>query len=283
MANTNVLIGGHVAGGIAECITYAEVIGAETIQIFGASPRTWRTKIPDADTVAEFKKQLKKSGVRSVFLHAPYLVNLASASPDILAFSIQSLTDHFRIADMIGSDGLIFHLGSSKGLDRKTALDQEVRAIQQVIKNVPGATRLIMENAAGGGDKIGAQIEEIAYLYKKIGSKRMKVCFDTAHGFEAGIIQEYTKDTVKKLVDDFDAKIGIENLVAIHANDSKTAYASNHDRHENIGEGHIGLQGFKALASEKRLRDKAWLLEVPGFDDMGPDKKNMELLRKCFS
>ena len=111
--------------------------------------------------------------------------------------------------------------------------------------------------------------------------KRVKVCLDTAHAYESGIIKYDTAD-IEIFVDKMDKEIGLNNIVAIHANDSKTLWNSHNDRHENIGAGYIGLPGFKALAKEKRLWDKTWLLEVPGFENEGPDKKNVEILKKCF-
>jgi endonuclease IV len=105
---------------------------------------------------------------------------------------------------------------------------------------------------------------------------------DTAHAFESGIIREYGAPEIKRFIDEWDKAVGLGNIVAIHANDSKTPWNSHNDRHENIGAGHIGLQGFRVLAKEKRLWDKAWLLEVPGFKNEGPDKKNVDILKKCF-
>ena len=122
----------------------------------------------------------------------------------------------------------------------------------------------------------------IKLILKKINSPRAKVCFDTAHAFEAGVIKYDDPKIINEIFNSWDKEVGLKNIVAIHANDSKTAYGSHNDRHENIGEGHIGLSGFKNLAKEKRLLDKTWLLEVPGFDNLGPDKRNVDTLRSCF-
>lgn len=277
-------IGGHVstAGGISNSIVNGSAIGATTIQIFGASPQMWATKIPSNTEIKKFNDAKKKSSIESVYLHAAYLVNLASASDEIYEKSIKNLSEHLKIAELIGAEGLIFHLGSNKGISKEEGLKKEVVAMKAVLKHVPGKLFLVMENSAGGGNKIGSNIEEMNFLFKEVGSDRVKVCFDTAHAFEAGLIREYTKENVKKLFDIWDNAIGLENVVALHINDSKTVYESHHDRHENIGEGHIGIEGFRVLAKEKRLFDKAWLLEVPGFDDEGPDKKNMEILHSLF-
>jgi deoxyribonuclease-4 len=209
-------------------------------------------------------------------------VNLASVSDDIYEKSIHNLSAHLKITDMIGADGLIFHLGSSKGISKEEGLEREVEGIKRILKQIPGESRLIMENSAGGGDKIGSDIKEMAHLFHKVNSPRLKICFDTAHAFEAGILKEYSKGEIKDFFGVWDKEIGLEHLVALHVNDSKTTYASHHDRHENIGEGHIGIKGFQALAGESRLWDKAWLLEVPGFTDEGPDKKNVEILKSLF-
>ncbi len=284
MKNKISYIGGHVstAGGISNAIVNGSAIGATAIQIFGASPQMWVAKIPSDGEIKKFKDAKKNSAVVSVYVHAAYLVNLASASDEIYEKSIKNLSEHLKITESIGAEGLIFHLGSHKGISKEEGLQKEISGMKKVLKNTPGKSFLIMENSAGGGDKIGSNIEDVRYLYEHIGSNRVKICFDTAHAFEAGLIKEYTKENVKKLFDAWDDAIGLENIVALHINDSKTTHESHHDRHENLGEGYIGIGGFKVLAKEKRLYDKAWLLEVPGFDNEGPDKKNMEILHSLF-
>jgi len=279
-----IIIGAHVstAGGLYTACERAHMIGAQSIQIFGSSPRAWQAKMPTEEECKKFKTEREKYSVSHVFLHAAYLVNLASGNSDIFLNSKQSLIDHLTIAEMIGADGLIFHIGSSKGITRKNALSQEIDAMKEIINRVPGKAKLIMENTAGGGDKIGDSLQEMGELYKKTKSKRLGVCFDTAHAFEAGWVESYTKNSVKKLFDEFDREIGIENLCAIHANDSMTDSGSHHDRHENIGEGKIGEEGFRGLFSDVRLHSIPWILEVPGIGD-GPDKKNIERLSNFFS
>ncbi len=189
---------------------------------------------------------------------------------------------HLAIAQALGAEGLIFHPGSGGEQLPEDAIAKTIEGMRQVLEAVPGETMLIMENTAGGGKKIGGTVEELGVLLKGAGSERVKVCIDTAHAFEAGLIEEYTPANTKALFDDFDKHVGLENVVAFHANDSKTAFNSHHDRHENLGEGFIGLNAFKVLAKEKRLFHAAWMLEVPGFEGMGPDKQNLDLLKSCF-
>lgn len=225
-------------------------------------------------------------GIGPVYLHASYLVNLSANNEEARSKSVQSLSEHLRIAQMINAEGLIFHIGSKSGIEDEIAIDRAVIGMREVLRNVPDAGAnlplLIMENAASR-KKVGATIEELAEIFRRIASPRVALCLDTAHALEAGILSSYTPDEIDSLFDVWEKQIGMDHLVALHINDSKTPYNSQHDRHENIGEGYIGKEGFGALAKEKRIRQAAWILEVPGFDDQGPDKKNIDLLLTCFS
>lgn len=279
------LLGCHVsaAGGLFHAIENAESLGATCIQFFGASPRQWFARMPLPDEVKKYKEYLEKSSVQAVYIHAAYLANLASPSNETYQKSIKNLSEHLAIATLIGAQGLIFHMGSGgKDTTRAQAIAQTISGMKQVLKNVPGSTQLIMENSAGGGQKLGNTAQELGEILHAVDSPRVKVCFDTAHAFEAGAITAYDTLTIKKTFDEWDHHIGLSNIVAIHTNDSKTACNSHHDRHENLGEGHIGIDGFYALAAEKRLHHAAWILEVPGFDNNGPDQQNMALLKDCF-
>lgn len=275
-----VIIGGHVsaAGGLYKAIENAEAIGAHTIQIFGSSPRQWSVTKHSTEAIRQFREAFEHSSVESVFLHAPYLVNLASPKAQMRAMSRRLLEAHFEIANAIRARGLIFHIGSGKEMPREEAYKVVIEALREVLKKGTGESLLMIENSAGGGQSIGSTLEEIAHIIDEIGSKKMATCFDTAHAFEAGLIEKYTLESVKTLAKNIDTTIGLERLVALHVNDSKTVYNSHHDRHENIGKGYIGLEGFRALINNKDFQKPAWLLEVPGFDDTGPDKKNIAIL-----
>jgi deoxyribonuclease-4 len=277
------LIGAHVsvAGGLFKAFENAAAIGAECVQIFGASPRQWAAPLPSAEAVHQFKDAWKASDVKAVYLHAPYLNNLASPDPAMIKKSIVNLSAHLQITELIGANGLIFHVGSGKESPQEEATAKAIAAMKIILKNVPGSAQLIVENAAGGGAKLGDNAKEVAALVHGVGSLRMKACFDTAHAFESGIIESYTPGNIRKLFDEWDKELGLEHLVALHANDSKTAFNSKHDRHENIGQGYIGAEAFANLAKEKLISHTHWLLEVPGYDNLGPDKKNIDILKKC--
>ena len=276
------LIGAHVSasGGLTNAVSNAQKIGAQTIQIFGASPRQWTAKQPLPEEVAKYKTALSAAGLGPVFLHAAYLVNLGSPNAALRQKSIQSLTAHLKIASAIAA-GLIFHVGSSKDTSPEKAVQFIAAGVKQVLKNAPGQSKLILENDAGGGAKVG-DLKQIGQIIKTVKSSRLGVCYDTAHGFESGLIDEYTPAKIRTFLKEFNRLIGLKHLIVLHVNDSKTAAGSHHDRHANIGEGLIGLAGFRHLAKFTALRRLPWILEVPGFDNLGPDKKNIDLLKKLF-
>src|SRR3989344_1591999 len=276
-------IGGHVstAGGLFNAFINADKIGAETVQIFGASPRQWLVPVLSKTDIEKYHRFRQEGKVKAVYLHGAYLPNLASPDQNIFAKSVENLRAHFEIVNKLEAQGLIFHVGSGKETSKSEAMKQAVKAMKEILKAVPGSAYLIMENSASG-KKIGAWPEEMRIMLEGINSPRIKICIDTAHAFEAGLIEHYTPKGVKKFFDQWDKAVGIENIVAFHVNDSKTVFNSHHDRHENIGQGYIGLEGFRNFAKEKRTLDKDWLLEVPGFDNTGPDKENIEILKSLF-
>ncbi len=278
-------LGAHVSasGGAWKAIAHAQAIGADCIQIFGASPRMWGGKIPLEKDAARFIDARAEGLAGQVYLHAAYLANLASPEAELRAKSVDNLVLHLEIASMLKADGLIFHLGSGKGQPRAQAIELIAEGMKEVLARVDSPVPLVMENAAGGGDKVGARTLDFKNILELYDTPRMQVCFDTAHAFEAGVVEGYTPATVKALWDEWDEMVGLKRIVALHVNDSKTAFNSHHDRHENLGEGHIGIDGFRALAGDLRLNHAAWMLEVPGIDGEGPDLENMQRLRACFA
>ncbi len=279
---SHVRIGAHVsaAGGAVTAIERAKAIGAETIQIFGSSPRQWKFSLPSPEAARAFRQAAEAADIRPVFLHAPYLINLASSSPLTRASSVALLAGTLRIAALLGAAGAIFHIGSSPGMPRPKAAARVVRELKGILKDVPGRAALILENSAGGGGKLGSELSEIGEMLDAIGSSRARFCFDTAHAFEAGIVRDYSPVEAAALAKTISRTVGWERVSAIHANDSRTKYNSHHDQHENIGRGRIGEAAFRNLFAEKRFRAVPWLLEVPGLDGKGPDKANLDILKR---
>ncbi len=274
-------IGGHVStsGGILNAIGEANKIGANTIQIFGASPVQWKAPLPDKKIADEFSALSKKFEINPVFLHAPYLINLASRKGNMAVISKELLKKHLEIANSIGAYGVIFHIGSRGQRPQKEAEELIVKELKEIFSVVKNG-KLIVENSAGAGNLVGSSIEEVGSIVKKVGEKRLGFCLDTAHAFESGILADFSKKGVSDFAKKIHDFIGKEKLWVIHLNDSKTPAGSNKDRHENIGQGKIGEDNFHNFLAEKFFCSKPLILEVPGYDDNGPDKKNVEIVKK---
>ncbi|GMR19230.1 MAG: deoxyribonuclease IV [Patescibacteria group bacterium] len=275
-----VRIGAHVsiAGSLDLAIDRAVEIGAECIQIFGSAPQSWQSFIFPLEQVDKFQKKREEQGISPVFLHAIYLINLASSNSRILGNSLTSLIQYLKFGRVIGAEGVIFHMGSHKGRGFEAVAGQLVEAVSQVLSRTRESGRLIIENSAGAGGVVGASFREIGLVVKAVRDPRVAVCLDTAHAFESGYDLR-TKKGLEQALDEFDREVGLEKLVAVHANDSRTSLGSHRDRHENIGDGEIGLRGFKGIISHPDLRDLPFILETPGFGRHGVGRKNIETLR----
>ena len=273
-------LGAHVssAGGLDKSIDRAQEMGAETIQIFASSPRAWAFKPVPEDRVIAFREKAESAAISPTFLHGSYLVNMGGAL-DLVRKSIDSLSDHMNVAGQIGAAGVIFHSGSHRGSGFDAVLGQAAAALKEVLSRSPSDVWLIIENCAGMGDQIGASFQEIGRLMNAIASPQVMVCLDTEHCFAAGY-DITDPDGANAVMDEFDREIGISKLVAVHANDSKVALGAGVDRHENIGEGHMGLKGFEVIMGHPVFRDVPFILEVPGADKKGPDKENLDRLKE---
>ena len=272
-------LGAHVStsGGLSKAIERAEEIGAEAIQIFASSPRMWRFVEPKPEEIKLFKKLSREKNIDPCYIHGSYLVNIGG-DPSLLDKSIASLTKTMNIAGEIGAKGVIFHGGSHKGKGFENILEQAVECLHEVLANSPDHVFLCIENSAGMGSHIGSSFEEIARIIDAVNKPNLKVCLDTEHLFAAGYNIANPVD-LEMIMNEFNTKIGIDQLVAVHANDSKVEFGSGIDRHENIGEGHIGIGGFQAIMSDPSFQDVPFFLEVPGFESNGPDKKNLDILK----
>jgi len=274
-------LGAHVrtAGGVDKAVDRAEEMGAETIQVFSGAPQAWRRKNYKKEEVEAFKARLKETGIGPVFIHGLYLMNFGTDNPDLLKKSQEALVAEMNSASLIGARGVIFHLGSHKGAGYEARVGQVIDQCRQVLESTPDDAWLILENAAGQGGAIGSKFAELGRIAKEVGSDRVKVCLDTQHTFAAGYDVK-TRKGLDATMAEFDKDIGLDRLAAVHANDSKIELGGGRDRHENIGEGFIGRDGFENLLSHSTFADVPFLLEVPGFDDSGPDKANVDILKE---
>jgi len=276
-----VKIGAHVrtSGGVDKAIDRAVEMGAETIQVFSGAPQAWRRKNYKREEVEAYQAKVAETGVQPAFIHGLYLVNLASSNPDFLAKSYEALVLEMQAASLIGAVGVIFHLGSHKGSGYDACVDQVTDYVRRVLDATPPDASLILENSAGMGGAIGSKFAELGRIARDAKSDRVKVCLDTCHTFASGYDVK-TPEGLDKTMAEFDRDIGLERLVAVHANDSKTPLGGGLDRHANIGEGHIGREGFINIFSHPAFADLPFLLEVPGFDDQGPDAQNVAILKE---
>ncbi len=274
-------IGAHVStsGGISKAPARGREIGCEAIQIFGSSPQGWAFKaVPDPE-VESFQQGAADSGIEAVFLHAIYLVNLGTSNPANLKKGIDSLINYMTLASRIGATAVIFHPGSHGGAGYESVLPQTVDAIKSVLEASPEGPYLAVENMAGMGQHIGARFEELGGILEAVNSPRLKVCLDTQHSFAAGY-DLTTGEGIEDMLAKLDDGPGSANVVAIHANDSKRPCGSGVDRHDNIGDGFIGEDGFAVFMGHPAFRDVPFLLEVPGFEGKGPDQQNVDILKR---
>ncbi len=277
-------IGAHVgtAGGVFNAIDHAQEIGAEAIQIFNGAPAMWRRKVYKEGEVETYAAKVRETGIAPAFIHGLYLVNLATSDPALLAKSFDALVQDMLAAHLISAKGVIFHLGSHKGAGYDSCVQQVAEYVHKVIEATPEDVWLILENSAGMGGAVGSKFAELGRIIRDAGSERVKICLDTQHSFASGYDVK-TRPGLEKAMEEFDREIGLERLVAVHANDSKCALGGGIDRHENIGEGQIGRDGFQNLLSHPAFADVPFLLEVPGFDNQGPDRQNVEILKALRS
>lgn len=277
------VIGAHVSisGGFEKSIDRALEIGADCLQTFASSPRSLKYENLSDETVSLYLEK-KKSLPGPHFFHGIYLINLANEKPSYVKACVQSLVHYQKLAGRIGGEGTIFHIGSHKGRGFEVVKSQVVAAVIEVLKQTPNQISLFLENAAGHSGIIGDKFAELAEIIRQIPAElqeKIAVCLDTQHCFASGY-EVRTGEGIEKLLQEFEEQIGISYLKVIHANDSKSELGSRRDRHENIGEGLIGMQGFRNLLSHPVLKKLPFILEVPGKQKKGPGKKDIDLLRE---
>ena len=273
-------IGAHIssAGGISKAVARGAKIGCETIQIFGSSPQGWAFKPISRKEIEAFRQAAAEENIGPVFLHAIYLINLGTPNAANVEKGIESLVSYMKLADSIGATGVIFHPGSHGGRGYEAVFPQTVEAIKKVLDESPEGPVLAVENMAGMGQHIGAKFQELGDILKSVDSPRVGICLDTQHSFAAGY-DLTSKKGIDAMIAEFDETIGLEHLVAVHANDSKRPCGTGVDRHDNIGEGFIGQEGFAAIMGNYAFKDVPFFLEVPGFEGRGPDERNIQILK----
>lgn len=262
------LLGAHIsiAGGVHTALLAAKAIGASTLQIFTANQKQWASKTLDEDTIALFKQTLADTGLQYVMSHDSYLINLGSPKTDVREKSIRAFREEIQRCLSLGISFLNFHPGAALDSPRDVCLDAIIDALLSTTDLLDTRThlRLLVENMAGQGSTVGSTFEEISYIIEGVKNKiPIGVCLDTCHLFAAGY-DIRTKESLKQTLDTFDATVGLSHLYAMHLNDSVHELGSHLDRHELIGQGMIGENGFSAIMKEPRLAKIPKYLETPG-------------------
>jgi deoxyribonuclease-4 len=276
-----VLIGAHVSssGGIHTAVDRAEAMGAESVQVFTQSPRTWRPTNHDPANFEQFKERRAEAGIGGVLCHALYLLNLASPKDDFYEKSVAALSNTVDVACAIDADGVVFHIGSHLGAGIDVGLDRVCAAMRTVLDRCSDTTWLLMENSAGAGGTIGRSIEELALLFDRLdGHPRLGVCLDSCHLYVSGcdVTDPVALDVV---LDELDSEIGLDRLRAVHVNDAAAPLGSNRDRHANIEEGLMGKK-LGVFLGNPRLQGLPAVLEVPGKDGRGPDAHEIKKAKR---
>ncbi|MBX6771519.1 MAG: deoxyribonuclease IV [Chloroflexi bacterium] len=273
--------GAHVsiAGGLEKAIERGLEIGADCLQIFVAAPQRWLEVRHSDAAVQRFKEARTSAGIGPILVHGPYLINLASANPDLRRRSVEALVSQLSWTDRLEAMGLVFHVGSFGEEAREIGMQRAVDCLREILERAEGRAPLLLETTAGGGNSIGGRFEDLAELIERLdGTPRLQVCLDTCHVFAAGY-PFTTPEEISATLAEFDRHIGLDRLTALHLNDSQGKLGSKRDRHANIGDGFIRREGFHAIVNHPLLRHLPGFLEVPGLDGSGPDAENIRRLR----
>jgi deoxyribonuclease-4 len=279
-------LGAHesIAGGLHKAFDRAQSVGCETVQIFVKSNRSWAVKPLAEEDIARFKAKAEETGIGPVVGHTSYLLNLGTHDEALWAKSRDMLIVELERCEALEVPWLVLHPGSHVGAGEEAGLAQVARALGEVHAATPGfRTRILLETTAGQGTSLGCRFEHLAWLMEHASEgERLGVCLDTCHVFAAGY-ELRTTTGYAATMEAFDRVIGLKRLHAIHLNDCKGNLGSRKDRHEHIGKGNIGLEGFRLVVNDSRLAGLPALLETPKGDDLHEDRENLAMLRSLIT
>lgn len=284
MGKYRVKIGCHIsiAGGVDNSVARAGKLGCNTMQIFSKNASTWREKILKKDEVESFKELLKNSNINPVFIHASYLINLASPSDDLYFKSINAFLEEMKRADLLLTEPyLITHPGAHTRAGEEYGIQRIIRALNIILDKSADLglkTMILLEDTAGSGTHLGYTFYQLKRMMEGAKDrKRIGICFDTCHAFAAGYDLSH-QEGIEQTLGEIDKYLGLEQLKAIHLNDSKFPLGSRKDRHMHIGKGYIGLEAFKMLVNHQYLKDLPFILETPKYDEKD-DLNNINLVK----
>jgi deoxyribonuclease IV len=280
-------LGAHIgiAEGLPEAVATGREIGCEAIQIFSKSPQMWGSAPIDPAVAKSFHEAVLKEGLRSTAVHQSYLPNLASPKKALLTRSRKTFVDELRRAEQLAVPALIFHPGAHIGEGAEAGLKRIVESIDWAVGETPDIScRALLENAAGQGSTLGSTFEELAWVLDHVSDrKRVGVTIDTCHLFASGV-DFRTEEQYNAMIAHLDATIGLKDVLAFHLNDSKGPLGSKVDRHENIGKGELGLEGFRRIVNDPRWDSTPGYLETPlGEDGYEVYQQDLRTLRSLLT
>lgn len=272
---TTLRFGAHMptAGGVHKAVLSGARIGCDSVQLFTASPRQWKAAPPDKAAVHRFRRAVDATGIHPLIAHDSYLINLATGDAALLEKSRLAFLAEMQRAEALGLDFVVTHMGAHTGAGEASGIESLCESLNWLHAQIPGyRVRVALETTAGQGTCLGGVFDHFPEIYSRVDeSERLAVCLDTCHIFVAGYDLRDTASVVKTL-DEFDAKVGLRRLCAIHANDAQKGLGSKTDRHAAIGEGCIGSAGFAALLADPRLPEGLPIIvETPGAETMHAD------------
>lgn len=277
------LLGAHLstAKGLGAAVREGRRIGCSAVQVFTSSPRMWKGSPADPAKAADLRAACAECGIDALVSHDTYLVNLCHPDPEVAAKSLATLRDELVRSAAYGIPYVVSHMGALVGQDQAAAFPKVAEAATRILSETPDGVTLLMETTAGQGSSINSRFDEIARLLDLAGAPpRLGVCLDTCHVFAAGYDLR-TPEAYAATFAEFDRLVGLERLKVIHGNDSKKGLGSRVDRHAHIGEGEIGLEGFRCLVNDPRFENVPILLETPA-EDRGQER-DLATLRSLFS
>jgi deoxyribonuclease IV len=270
-----------IAGDVCSALDIAHGLGANALQIFSSSPRMWSrgaigSKVIEASS-QRFRARRAELGLGPLVVHTNYLINLASCERVLRVRSIQAFHDEIVRAASLGADFLVTHPGSSCGVAMNIAIAAIADGLKQAARGVNfGDMRVLVENTAGQGTSVGSRFSELKQILDLCLELPLGVCLDTAHLFAAGHDLRRAEGLENTLTE-ISATVGLERVFVVHVNDSKAALGSHLDRHEHIGKGKIGREGFRRILNHPQLAGRAFILETP-IDRPGDDRRNVDTL-----
>lgn len=280
------LLGAHmsIAGGLHLAFARIRKVKGEALQIFLRNQRQWQTPPLTSEMAARFRKHWEESGQMPVSAHDSYLINLAAPDPIMFEKSVAAFADELQRAAALGIPFLITHPGSHLGRGVEAGLEHFVNNLDRAITlSKTTGVEVLIEITAGQGTNLGSSFEEIGFILSQSQyGDGLGVCFDTSHSFAAGY-DIRTPETYEETFSRFDQIIGLERLKFFHINDSKRPLGSRVDRHEHIGKGEIGLEGFRLLLNDQQFQSHPMVLETPKGKDLKEDKKNLRILRSLIA